>query len=83
MSIPISTGGETPNVRITNPIARKVIGNIFGYAALAISATAIVDASIAALDLAWLLAPASSILLGLFGLYQTVVTSANVPTAKF
>lgn len=82
MSIPV-TGGETPNVRITNPLVRKVVGNIFGYAGLAIAAAAIVDSSISGIDLAWFLAPASSIVLGLFGLYQTVVTSANVPTAKF
>ena len=70
---------STPNVRIEDPNARRVIGNVFGYAGLTISAIGIVDAAIPAIDLLWLTAPASTIVLGLFGLFQTTVTSQNVP----
>lgn len=70
----------TPNVRIENPRVRKVIGNIFGWVSVAITAVGIVDAYIVQIDLAFLLTPAAGIVGGLFGLYQLLITSANVPT---
>lgn len=79
---PTSTPSQTPNVRIESPKARKIIGNVFGWVSLAIAGTVIVDGAIPAIDLLWFTAPAGTITLGLFGLYQTTVTSPNVPTFK-
>ena len=70
----------TPNVRIESPKVRKIIGNIFGWASLAVSAAIIVDLAIPAIDIAFITGPAGTIVLGLFGLFQTTITSPNVPT---
>lgn len=70
----------TPNVRIENPKARKVIGNVLGYAALALTVATLVDGAIAEVDYGNVTGPASVIIAGLFGLYQTIVTSPNVPS---
>lgn len=71
---------NTPNVVITNPKARKIIGNTFGWLSLGITAVTIVDAAIDDIDLLWFTGPAAAIVMGLFGLYQTTVTSKNVPS---
>lgn len=71
---------QTPNVRIENPNTRKLVGNIIGWAGVLVTATTIVDQSIPAIDLAWLTIPAGSIVLGFLSLFQTLITSPNVPT---
>jgi len=76
----MSNPSLTPNVRIENPKVRKGVGDTLGWAGVAIVATTIVDASIPAIDLLWLTTPASAIVLGFLGLFQTLVTSPNVPT---
>lgn len=69
----------TPNVRITNPVVRRVVGRIFGWSAIALLAAGIVDQAIAAFDISQFIGTASTIVLGLFGLWQTIVTDPNVP----
>jgi len=73
----------TPNVRIESPTARKIIGNVFGWATLILLAIGVVDAPIEQLDLAWFTVPATTIVAGLFSLYQLTITSPNVPTNEF
>lgn len=72
----------TPNVRIENPKARKIVGNVLGWAGVAITATTIVDAAVEQVDLAYVTEPAAAIFVGLFGLFQLLVTSPNVPAAQ-
>lgn len=69
----------TPNVRIENPRARKVVGDTLGWAGVAVTAAAIVDAAVDAADWSYITEPAAAIVVGLFGLYQLLVTSPNVP----
>lgn len=69
----------TPNVRIENPKARKVVGDSLGWAGVAVTAATIVDQAIPAVDYAFITTPAAVIVLGLLGLFQTLVTSPNVP----
>lgn len=71
----------TPNVRIRSPKARKIVGDVLGWIGVAVVATTIVDNSIPAIDLAWLTTPASAIVLGFLGLFQTLITSPNVPSS--
>lgn len=72
----------TPNVRIENPKARQIIGNVLGYLALALTVATLVDGAIAEVDYGNVTGPATVIIGGLFGLYQTLVTSPNVPSVK-
>src|SRR5690606_4760750 len=69
----------TANVRVTNPTARRIVGRVFGWAAVALLAAGIVDQAVPAIDIAVYLGTASTIVLGLFGLWQLIVTDANVP----
>lgn len=69
----------TANVRVSNPTVRRVVGRIFGWAAVALLAAGIVDQAVAAFDIAPVLGTASTIVLGLFGLWQLIVTDPNVP----
>ena len=71
----------TPNVRIENPKARKIVGNALGWAGVAVTATVIVDAAVDQINLAYITDPAAAVVAGLFGLYQLLVTSPNVPPA--
>lgn len=73
----------TPNVRIESPVARKIIGNVFGWTTLGLLAIGVVDTSIEQLDLAWFTVPATTIVAGLFSLYQLTITSPNVPSGGF
>ena len=69
----------TANVRVTNPTARRIVGRVFGWAAVALLAAGIVDQAVPTIDIAVYLGTASTIVLGLFGLWQLIVTDANVP----
>ena len=69
----------TANVRVTNPTVRRVVGRIFGWAAVVLLAAGLVDQAIPAFDIAPQLGTASTIVLGLFGLWQLIVTDPNVP----
>jgi hypothetical protein len=70
----------TPNVRIESPEARKVVGNILGWSSIALSVAVLVDGAVAELDYGNVTGPAAVIIAGLFGLYQTLITSPNVPS---
>lgn len=72
----------TANVRVQNPTVRRVVGRIFGWAAVVLLAVGIVDQAVAAFDVSAQLGTASTITLGLFGLWQLIVTDPNVPTSK-
>ena len=74
------TESLTPNVRIESPKARKIIGDSIGWAGVAVTAAVIVDQAIPAIDLAFITVPAGAIVLGFLSLFQTIVTSPNVPT---
>ncbi|WP_193596060.1 hypothetical protein [Microbacterium sp. YJN-G] len=69
----------TANARVKNPKVRRVVGRIFGWSALALLAVGIVDQAIGAFDVSAELGAASTIVVGLFGLWQLVVTDPNVP----
>ena len=69
----------TANARIKNPTVRKIVGRVFGWAAIALLAAGIVDQAVAAVDYSAEIGTASTIVIGLFGLWQLVVTDANVP----
>ena len=79
---PQSAPDLTPNVRIESPTARKIIGNIFGWATLGLLAVGVVDANITTVDWSGFTVPATGIVAGLFSLYQLTITSPNVPTFK-
>lgn len=79
----MSTPTPTPNVRIESPKVRKIVGNVFGWATLGLLAVGVVDAPIEQIDLAWFTVPATTIVAGLFSLYQLTITSPNVPTGDF
>ncbi len=72
---------ETPNVVVSNPAIRKVVGNTLGVASLILSIATLVDGAIAELDYAFVTGPAAVIIAGLFGIFQLGVTSPNVPKA--
>lgn len=72
---------ETPNVIISNPTVRKVVGNILGIASIALSIAVAVDVAIPAIDYANITGPAALIIASLFGIFQLSVTSPNVPKA--
>lgn len=69
----------TANARVKNPKVRRVVGRVFGWSALALLAVGIVDQAIGAFDVSSALGAASTIVVGLFGLWQLVVTDPNVP----
>ena len=69
----------TANVRITNPTIRRIVGRVFGWAAVGLLAAGIIDQAVPAVDIAPQLGTASTITLGLFGLWQLIVTDPNVP----
>jgi hypothetical protein len=75
-----NTPALTPNVRIEDPKARKVIGNTIGWAGVAITAATIVDAALPQIDITAITVPATQIVLGFLALFQTLITSPNVPT---
>lgn len=75
----IASPSITPNVRIENPGARKIVGNVLGWASIGLSAAVLVDGAIAEVDYGNVTGPAAVIIAGLFGLYQTLITSPNVP----
>lgn len=73
---------NTPNVRIESPRVRKVVGDTIGWAGVAITAATIVDQAVPELDIAFITIPASVIVLGFLSLFQTLITSPNIPTLK-
>lgn len=72
----------TANVRVSSPLVRKVVGRVFGWAAVVLLAAGIVDQAIPAVDVSPEIGTASTIVLGLFGLWQLIVTDPNVPSAS-
>jgi len=80
MTTPLPT--ETPNVIVSNPAVRKVVGNILGVASLVLAVATLVDGAIAGLDYGFVTGPAAVIITGVFGIFQLGVTSPNVPTLK-
>lgn len=76
----MSTPSQTPNVRIESPKVRKIVGNTIGWAGVAVTAATIVDQAIPAIDIAFITIPAGVIVLGFLSLFQTLITSPNVPT---
>lgn len=77
-----NTGASlTPNVRVEDPKARKIVGNVLGWATVVLFVFNIVDTNIAELDLTWFTVPANGIIAGLLALWQLIVTSPNVPAA--
>lgn len=70
----------TANARVKNPTVRKVVGRIFGWVAVGLLAAGIVDQAIPDFDISGQLGTASTITLGLFGLWQLIVTDPNVPS---
>ena len=79
MSTPEPT--YTPNVVVSNPVVRKVVGNVLAVASLALSIAVLVDGAINELDYGFVTGPAAVIITGLFGIFQLAVTSPNVPKA--
>lgn len=78
MSTPV-TPSETPNVIITNPTIRKVVGNVLGAATTLLAIATVVDGAIAELDYANITGPAAVIIAGILGVFQLTITSANIP----
>jgi hypothetical protein len=70
---------ETPNVVVSNPVVRKVVGNTLGVASLLLAIATLVDGAIAEIDYGFIWGPAAVIITGLFGIFQLSVTSPNVP----
>lgn len=70
----------TPNVRIENPRARKIIGNILGWAVVVLLAVTGVDSAIPELDLGWFSLRAAAVVAGFQSLFQLLITSPNVAT---
>jgi len=68
------------NGLISDPTARKIIGNIFAWGTLALTATALVNGFIPLPVVGPELPVAFGIWGGLFGLFQLTSTSPNVPT---
>ncbi len=68
------------NGLISDATARKVIGNIFAWVSLAISATLIVNGFLQIPELRDALVTVAGITAGLYGLFQLTSTSPNVPT---
>lgn len=75
--LPVPT--ETPNVVISNPTVRKVVGNTLAVASVSLAVATLVDSAIAELDYGFVTGPAAVIIAGLFGIFQLGVTSPNVP----
>lgn len=71
----------TANARVKSPTVRKIVGRIFGWTAVVILGAGIVDQAVGEFDISAELGTASTITLGLFGLWQLIVTDPNVPTA--
>lgn len=80
MSIETPAPTYTPNVIVSNPLVRKVVGNTLAGASLALAVATLVDGAIAGIDYANITAPAAVIIAGLFGIFQLGVTSPNVPS---
>lgn len=68
------------NGLISNPTARKVLGNIFAWVTLALLAAVVVDGALAAVNFDFITEPTTKIVVGLFALFQITSTSPNVPT---
>jgi hypothetical protein len=71
----------TANARVKNPTVRRIVGRIFGWAAIGLLAAGIIDQAVATVDVSAQIGTASTIVIGLFGLWQIVVTDPNVPKA--
>lgn len=65
---------------ITDPTARKVIGNVFAWGSLLLTATALVNGFVPLPVVGPDLPIAFGIWGGFFGLFQLTSTSPNVPT---
>lgn len=68
------------NGLISNPTARKIIGNVFAWVTLAILASAVIDQALPMVDFSSITVPVTAIVGGLFALFQLTSTSPNVPT---
>lgn len=75
----MTTPSVTPNVIVSDPRVRKIVGNILGVSSLVLSVATLVDGAIPELDYASVTGPAAVIIAGLFGIFQLGVTSPNVP----
>lgn len=75
----MTTPSVTPNVIVSDPRVRKIVGNILGVSSLVLSVATLVDGAIPELDYANVTGPAAVIIAGLFGIFQLGVTSPNVP----
>ena len=73
------TPTDTPNVVVSNPLVRKIVGNTLAVASVGLAIATLVDGAIAELDYATITGPAAVIIAGLFGIFQLGVTSPNVP----
>ncbi len=73
------TPHDTPNVVVSNPLVRKVVGNTLAVASVALAIATLVDSAIAELEYSTITGPAAVIIAGLFGIFQLGVTSPNVP----
>lgn len=68
----------TEGARVKNSTVRKVVGRIFGWAAIGLLAAGIVDQAVSEFDVSAQIGTASTIVIGLFGLWQVIVTDPNV-----
>lgn len=74
-----NTPSGTPNVVVSNPLVRKVVGNTLAVASVALAIATLVDGAIAEIAYGNITGPAAVIIAGLFGIFQLGVTSPNVP----
>lgn len=80
MTIPIPS--PTPNVVVSNPFVRKIVGIVLGTAALILPVAGIIDMYSDAIDWSFWTVPAGAIVLFLGGAFGLGVTVPNVPVAK-
>lgn len=73
---------ETPNVVVSNPHVRKIVGIALGVTSLVLPIAQIIDSSAENLDWSQFLNPATAIALFLAGAFQLGVTTPNVPSFK-
>jgi hypothetical protein len=69
----------TPNVVVSNPVTRRVVNNVLGYAGTAVSIAVIVDSAIPQIDISAFTVPAITIIAGIAGLFNLIVTVPNIP----
>jgi ABC-type amino acid transport system permease subunit len=70
----------TPNVVVSDPRVRKIVGNTLAVASVILSLATLVDGAIAELDYGNVTGPAAVIIAGIFGIFQIGVTSPNIPS---